>query len=72
MKPRIEPCLRDYLTIHVPASTLMGDRFKKREKEPEIVNPLMNKKLHANRNKEEIAFVYSSLPNRSFGKKRKI
>jgi|JI7StandDraft_1071085.scaffolds.fasta_scaffold635110_1 hypothetical protein len=50
----------------------MGDRFKKREKEPEIVNPLMNKKLHANRNKEEIAFVYSSLPNRSFGKKRKI
>lgn len=31
MKPKAEPCLRDYLTIHVPASTLMGDRLKKRK-----------------------------------------
>jgi len=31
MKPKAEPCLRDYLTIHVPASTLMGDRLRKKK-----------------------------------------
>lgn len=31
MRQKAEPCLRDYLTIHVPASTLMGDRLKKKK-----------------------------------------
>lgn len=45
MKAKAEPCLRDYLTIHVHPSVLLGERYRKTHIDPEMGNPLMNKKL---------------------------
>lgn len=73
MKSKAEPCLRDYLTIHVPASTIMGDRYKKNKPHEEIINPLMNKKLQltGERPCDKVTLVYCTTTNKSFGKRKK-
>lgn len=45
MKPREEPCLNNYLTIHVPPSSRNSARKSKSQIEVPSFNPLMNKKI---------------------------